>query len=57
MGPADTLSDKDHLDTTDDNVDTPILPDPIVINTLNLTLSHCRSQRLPTFTEPFSFDF
>ena len=39
MGPADALSQKDHLDTTTDNVNTPILPDPMVINALDLTLS------------------
>ena len=40
MGPADSLSQKDHLDTTADNTDTPIIPDPMVINALDLTLSH-----------------
>ena len=40
MGPADALSQKDYLDTTVDNTNTPILPDPIVINALDLTLSH-----------------
>ena len=40
MGPADVLSHKDHLDTTGNNADTPILPDPMVINALDLTLSH-----------------
>ena len=39
MGPADALSWKDHLDTMVDNADTPILPNPMVINALNLTLS------------------
>ena len=39
MGPADALSQQDHLDTTEDNVDTPILPDPMVINSLDLTLA------------------
>ena len=40
MGPADALSRRDHLDTTGDNADTPILPDPLVINSLDLTLAH-----------------
>ena len=40
MGPADALSWRDHLDTTADNADTPILPDPMVINSLDLTLAH-----------------
>ena len=40
MGPTDALSRRDHLDTTGDNVDTPILPDPMVINSLDLTLAH-----------------
>ena len=40
MGPADALSHKDHLDTTEDNTDTPILPDPVVVNALDLVLSH-----------------
>ena len=37
---CNTLSHKDHLDTTDDNVNTPILPDPMVINALDLALPH-----------------
>ena len=40
MGPADALSRRDHLDTTGDNADTPILPNPMVINSLDLTLAH-----------------
>ena len=40
MGPADALSWRDHLDTTEDNANTPILPDPMVINSLDLTLAH-----------------
>ena len=39
MGPTDALSRKDHLDTTANNANTPILPDPMVINALDLTLS------------------
>ena len=51
MGPADALSRKDHLDTTADNTNTPILPDPMVINALNLTLS-CHIQSSST-SDPF----
>ena len=40
MGPADALSQRDHLDTTEDNANTPILPDPMVINSLDLSLAH-----------------
>ena len=40
MGPADALFHKDHINTTEDNTHTPIIPDPIVINALNLILSH-----------------
>ena len=40
MGPADALSQWDHLDTTADNAATPILPDPMVINSLDLMLAH-----------------
>ena len=40
MGPTDALSQKDHLDTTANNTNTHILPDPMVINALDLTLSH-----------------
>ena len=40
MRPADALSQKDHVDTTEDNAHTPILPDPMVINALDLVLSH-----------------
>ena len=44
MGPADALSQRDHLDTTGDNADTPILPNPMVINSLDLTLArHIKS--------------
>ena len=51
MGPADALSRKDHLDTTADNANIPILPDPMVINTLDLTLSrHIQSSSL---SDPF----
>ena len=51
MGPADALSWRDHLDTTGDNADTPILPDPMVINTLDLTLAcHIKSS---SASDPF----
>ena len=51
MGPTDALSRKDHLDTTANNANTPILPDPIVINALNLTLSrHIQSS---SASDPF----
>ena len=39
MEPADALSRRDHLDITEDNANTPILPNPMVINTLDLTLA------------------
>ena len=51
MGPADALSQKDHLDTTTDNVNTPILLNPMVINALDLTLScHIQSS---SASDPF----
>ena len=40
MGPADSLSRKDHVDTMEDSTHTSILPDPAVINALDLSLSH-----------------
>ena len=40
MGPADALSLKDHINTIEDNAHTPILPNPMIINALDLTLSH-----------------
>ena len=51
MGPADALSQKDHLDTTANNTNTPILPDPMVVNALDLTLS-CHIQSSST-SDPF----
>ena len=39
MGPADALSCKDDIDTSTDNHSSSILPDPVIINTLDLTLS------------------
>ena len=51
MGLADTLSRRDHLDTTADNTATPILPDPMVINSLDLTLArHIKSS---SASDPF----
>ena len=51
MGPADTLSQRDHLDTTADNAATPILPDPMVINSLDLMLAcHIKSS---SASDPF----
>ena len=51
MGPADVLSRRDHLDTTEDNADTPILPNPMVINSLDLTLArHIKSS---SASDPF----
>ena len=47
MGPADALSRKDHIDTTEDNAHTPILPEPMVINALDLALS-CHIQNSST---------
>ena len=38
MVPADALSRKDLIDTTDDNVDVAIVPDPMVIEALDLSL-------------------
>ena len=51
MGPADALSRKDHLDITADNADTPILPEPVVINALNLVL--CCHIQSSSATNPF----
>ena len=51
MGPADALSRRDHLDTTGDNADTPILPEPMVVNSLDLTLAcHIKSS---STSDPF----
>ena len=41
MGPVDALSCKDHVDTTGDNTHTSIIPDPVVVNALDLALSYC----------------
>ena len=51
MGLADALSWRDHLNTTGDNADTPILPDPMVINSLDLRLAcHIKSS---SASDPF----
>ena len=39
MAPADALSRKDLIDTTDDNVDVAIVPDTVVIQALDLSLA------------------
>ena len=51
MGPTGALSHKDHIDPTKDNAHTPIHPDPIVINALDLSLSHHIQQS--TLSDPF----
>ena len=51
MGPVGALSHKDHIDTTECNAHTPILPKPVVINALDLTLS-CHIQQ-STASNPF----
>ena len=38
--PVDALFQKDLIDTTNDNVDAAIIPDPVVIQALDLTLAH-----------------
>ena len=38
MAPADALSQKDLIDTADDNIDVTIVPDPVVIQALDLSL-------------------
>ena len=40
MVPADALSWKDLINTTDDNADVTIVPDPVVIQALDLSLTH-----------------
>ena len=44
MAPADALSQKDLIDTADDNVDVAIVPDLVVIQALDLSLTcHIKS--------------
>ena len=39
MAPADALSRCNHVDTTQDNQETPICPEPIIIQALDLALA------------------
>ena len=48
MGPADALSRKDTLDTALDNQDTSIVPNPVIINALDLALSTSIAQSTPS---------
>ena len=48
MGPADALSRKDTQSTTLDNQDASIVPDPVIINALNLALSTSIAQSTPS---------
>ena len=48
MGPADALSRKDTQDTTLDNQDASIVPDPVIINALDLALSTSITQSIPS---------
>ena len=44
MAPADALSRRDSIDTSSDNIDASIIPEPVVIQALNLTLArHIKS--------------
>ena len=44
MVPADALSQKDLINTTNDNIDVAIVPDPVVIQALDLSLTcHIKS--------------
>ena len=47
MGPADALSRKDDLDTSSDNHASSIVPEPVVINALDLTLSQSIANSTP----------
>ena len=40
MAPTDALSHQDSIDTSSDNIDTSIIPEPTVINALDLALAH-----------------
>ena len=48
MGPADTLSHKDDIDTSADNHSSSIIPDLVVINVLDLALSQSISSSMPS---------
>ena len=50
MAPADTLSRHNHIDTTQDNQETSIYPEPIIIQALNLALA--RKIRSSTELDP-----
>ena len=50
MAPADALSRHDHVDTTQDNQEASICPEPIVIQALDLTLA--RKIRSSTESDP-----
>ena len=39
MAPVDALSRHDHVDTTQDNQETPICPEPVIIQALDLVLA------------------
>ena len=47
MGPTDTLLQKDDLDTSSDNHASSIVPEPVIINALDLTLSQSSPTPLP----------
>ena len=48
MGPANTLSHKDNLDTSSDNHASSIVPEPIVINALDLSLFQSIAHSTPS---------
>ena len=48
MGPADTLSHNDTQDTTLNNQDASIIPDPVIIKALDLALSTSITQSTPS---------
>ena len=47
MAPADVLSRRDHVDTTQDNQEVSICPEPVVISALDLALA----QKIQSSTE------
>ena len=50
MAPADALSHRNSIDTSLDNIDVSIVPEPVVINALDLTLA--RHIKLSSSTDP-----
>ena len=48
MGPVDALFHKDAQDTSFDNADASIVPDPIIINALDLELSFAITKSTPS---------